>query len=329
MMTSPDAQEYYQNPLGQKLRCQFHAPTKNVYDKPPVLAYVPGIGGGMRSPATVNSMQTVLENGWAVFCFDPVPTKDVKNGPFDFKADTRHLSPHTYIQTIHAALHHLEDHHKDEVDMDKLSLHCSSLGAYCGGWYAAHANGLADQHRVLKEKPYALKGVVFQSPVLNPLGVAEKIVDNPILQSIWRNAEYVPWFIGGELLKVSYNVYKESRGVDFNRDIAPHITAPVTIHFGKSDPLEKVSTICAFKENLSQSPEVELHLYEDAGHGMEDRNLLKTLPEKMLAASLDGRNIFRTRSGREMHYMIKNFLDVTHCREATNRSIEFLKKCVV
>ncbi len=318
--------ETFKNASDEIVRCQLHLPQRPLKNKPPVLAYVHGIGGSIDSPATKYSMNEVLDNGFAVFRFDATPVRKSLTNPFGFKANTKNLSPYSYVQTIHYALQHLQENHHDDVDMRQLSLHCTSLGAYCGGWYAAHANGLSEDLRIIEEPILEPQNIVFQSPVLNPLGVAEKVVHNPYINYIWGKLGYVPWPIGGEILNVSYRVYEESVGVDFNHDIAPHIHAGVSIHYGLQDPLEKPETIDNFIAHLTQATSIDVHRYDGAGHALEDVQHLQGLPIQTLAKASSKHPWLTRREEGLRHYLLNNFMDVTHCGQATTASVAFLKQ---
>ncbi len=323
-----EAREYgrFKNAIGQPVRFDLIMPDRSTYDqKPPVLTYIHGIGSSLDAPATLQSYQSVLDLGIAVYRFDATPVKIRKNGAFDFKAETRDLSPHTYIQTIHHAFRNLEERCADTVDMNHLSLHCTSLGSYCGSWYAAHMNGL--QKRVLTEDPYPITSMILQSPVPEPLGPFKKYADNRLLNRIWKAMGYFPWIIGGEWTDVSYKIYEESHDVDFIADIAPHITVPVDIHYGTKDELASQETIERIKPAMAQSPEVNMFAYQNAGHALQRKDVLDELPKELLDryARKTGRKLY-TKTDLLIHYMLGNFGDSTYGPEAIGRGCEFLRR---
>ncbi len=129
------AVETFENASHQIVRAQLHLPDQSPYgSNPPVKTYVHGMGGSMRSMATIRSMQNVLDQGYAVWRYDATPVRETNDSPFGFKADTRKFSPTTCVQTLHYSLKTLEERHGHQVDMSHLALHGSSFGALGAFW---------------------------------------------------------------------------------------------------------------------------------------------------------------------------------------------------
>jgi pimeloyl-ACP methyl ester carboxylesterase len=319
--------ETFRNASDQLVRAQLHLPSKSLFGpKPPVKAYVHGMGGCMDSMATVRSMENVREQGYAVWRYDATPVRKTDDSPFGFKADTRKFSPKTCVQTLHKSLQTLEERHSHQVDMSHLALHGSSFGALGSFWYAAHNNDKF-QRRLLPEgeESYPIMGLITQSPVIDPLGTAPKwLIEDPLFNFFWKACGSLPRLIVGEICWMDHGIREDCYGMDFLRDIAPYIQQPVRVDFGKADPLLDPKMIERFTDVM---PQVEICAYEGSGHALEMVEALDALKEEQIRPYLTGgRKWLRRRPERLIEFMLKNFESATHGPKAIEAGCGFLQK---
>ncbi len=302
-MTKPSGGTFYTNHLKYDLNCQLHLP-ENTTSPVPVLVGIHGFGGTMDSFYITAAKEKALKAGMGFFAFNmsPVITNDHKT-----IVDTRKLTPHYAVQTIHAAFQYLQK--QEFVDVDNIAATASSLGSYAGAFYAAHANGL--NKKVLHD-PIKLKGLVLNVPVPDPLRPFEEDIRKNRLW--WQILGTVKRPIAGSEQSISYKMLRECREINMFEGVAPHITCPVMVLQGDHDPYATVDEVKKFASNMTQSPKVEYKLIENAGHILEDvdqMRKLKALPEKEL------RNVVKGAVAKDNYEALIGKYVMENCRQLT------------